>query len=96
MAIKGRNPKNKEKTRLLTVKKCNSADEIILGRFKDKYKIIINQRPNIICLGYDQKYFIKNLGQILAKRGLPNIKIKRLKPYRPKKYKSSILLKQHK
>jgi len=34
------------------------ADRVVLGNLKNKYAIIKKFKPDIICLGYDQKYFI--------------------------------------
>ena len=78
--VKGKYPRNNEKKRANALKKY--ADKVVLGYLKDKYKIIKKLKPDMICLGYDQKTFIKDLKKL-------NIKIKRLKPYKPHKYKSS-------
>lgn len=78
--VKGKLPRNNEKKRLNALKK--HADKVILGYLRDKYKIIKKLSPDIICLGYDQENFIKDLKKL-------NIKIKRLKSYKPNKYKSS-------
>ncbi len=91
LALKNHWPRNDEQKRLETVKKSKLANQVILGNLKDKYQVIFKCKPDIICLGYDQKYFTKNLKEILTKRGLKNIKIKRLKSYKPDKYKSSML-----
>ena len=79
--IKGK-PRNNEKKRLLKIKKY--ADKAVLGYIKDKYKVIKNLKPDIICLGYDQKSFVKDLRKF-------KIKIKRAKPYKEHRYKSSKL-----
>ncbi|MBR9691787.1 adenylyltransferase/cytidyltransferase family protein [Candidatus Woesearchaeota archaeon] len=75
--VKGRKPRNNEKKRLKEVSKY--ADKAILGYIYDKQKIVKKYKPNVICLGYDQKDFIDGL------------KFKRLKAYKPHKYKSSKL-----
>jgi len=80
--IKGRFPRNNEKKRLQKVKRY--ADKAVLGYIKNKYKVISRFKPDVICLGYDQKEFIKGLKRF-------NIKVKRLKAYKPHKYKSSKL-----
>lgn len=82
LVVKGKLPRNSEKTRLKNLKKIKLIDKVISGNIKDKYTAIKKLKPNIICLGYDQKAFtnkLKNLG----------IKIVKLKPYKPGIYKSS-------
>jgi len=51
--IKGKFPRDSEKTRLLNVKKY--ADKTVLGNLKDRYKVIKQFKPSTICLGYDQE-----------------------------------------
>jgi FAD synthetase len=88
LKVKGKLPRNNEKTRLLTVINNGLADEVILGSLADKYKIIKKYQPDIICLGYDQQVFTEKLKEKLKEYNLKT-KIIRLKPYYPTKYKSS-------
>jgi len=88
--LKNRKPLNNEKKRKANLEKIDIVDKVLLGNLKDKYKVIEEQKPDIICLGYDQKFFVNSLKQELAKRNL-NIKIVKLKPYKPEIYKSSKL-----
>ena len=81
--IKGRLPKQDETTRLDKVRKVDLVDKAILGRLKNKLKVVEEYQPDVICLGYDQKADISKLKQIADHR------IKRLKPYDPAVYKSS-------
>ncbi|MEK7131312.1 MAG: adenylyltransferase/cytidyltransferase family protein [Patescibacteria group bacterium] len=74
-----------EKTRLKNLKKLNIADKVRLGSLGNKYQVIIDEKPDIIALGYDQKFFVDDLKNVINK----NIRIVRLKPYKPKIYKSS-------
>lgn len=90
--LKKRKPLYPEQTRLKNLKKLKVADRILLGNLKDKYQIISKIRPEIICLGYDQEFFVRNLKSELKKRKV-NCRIVRLKGYKPKQYKSSILKK---
>lgn len=83
---KGRLPRNPENVRLNNLKNAKIADKVVLGRAGDKYEIIRKLKPNRICLGYDQKFFIEKLHE-----GFPQIKIVRLKPYKPEIYKSSFI-----
>ena len=92
LKVKKRKPVYSEKKRLENLKKLKIANKIILGSLKDKYSHIIKENPNVICLGYDQKAFTKNLKENLAKRNLFPKRI-RLKSFHPEKYKSSVLRK---
>jgi FAD synthetase len=91
--IKGQRPKYHEKQRLINLKKLNIADRIVMGYTGDKLRIIRRLKPDIICLGYDQKIFTANLKQKLKNREL-NIKVARLKAFKPHLYKSSLLRKK--
>lgn len=93
LKVKKKLPANKERARLEIIKKSNLSDEAVLGNLRDKYKVIRNFKPDIICLGYDQKYFVKGLKEKLEKFGLQGTKIIRLKPYEPQIHKSSKLKK---
>lgn len=77
-----------EKERLKTIQNLEIVDEAVLGNLNDKLKVIKDKKPNVLCLGYDQPIKIKTL-----KQEFPLIKIKRMKPYKEHKYKSSLLRK---
>jgi FAD synthetase len=102
LAVKRKLPRNSEKIRLNNLKNNNLADKVVLGGLKNKHAVIKRLKPDLICLGYDQKAFIKGLKKapILKARfaganarrwgrGGKKIKIVRLKPYKPEIYKSS-------
>jgi len=89
--VKGEATCNKEKNRTKTIQKSGLADKIILGGLGDKYAVIKKYKPEVICLGYDQQFFIDNLKAELNKIGLEKTKIIRLKAYQPQIYKSSKL-----
>lgn len=79
---KGHWPKQSEKTRLKNIQKLKFVNQALLG-YKDwqkRYQIITQIKPDIICLGYDQKI-----------KKMRNIKMIRLKPYRANIYKTSLL-----
>ena len=81
-----------EQERLLEVKKVNIVDEAVLGDVEDKYKIIKEKQPDILCLGYDQDIDEKQLKEDLAKLNLFP-KIVRMKAFQEDKYKSSLFRK---
>lgn len=88
--LKGKGPLQNEKERLKAIKKLKIARQVILGSLKDKYLVIKKIKPETICLGYDQKFFTQNLKRKIKKFGLKT-EIIRLKSYKPKIYKSSLL-----
>lgn len=85
--VKGRLPKNNERTRLKNIKKTGIANKVRLGCLDDRYQVIREEKPNVIALGYDQKAFIDKLEDVVD----DNTKIVRLAPYKPEIYKSSKL-----
>lgn len=89
--IKGKWPENSEKKRYKTIKKLDFVNEVFLGEenLDNKYNIIKKIKPDIIALGYDQKFFIKNLPAVIKKIGKP-CQIIRLDSFKPEKYKSSL------
>jgi FAD synthetase len=88
--VKKQKPVNNEQQRLENIKKSKLADEVILGNVGNKYTVIKKYKPNIICLGYDQKFFVRGLKQKIRDFGLKTKTIK-LKPHKTEIYKSSKL-----
>lgn len=84
---KKQDTRNKERVRLRKIRDSKLADKVILGSLGDKYQVIKKHKPDIICLGYDQKFFVRGLKEKLKSYGLKTAII-RLKPYKPKIYKS--------
>ncbi len=89
--IKGKYPFNNELKRLAKIQNLDYVDNAFLGYEEDKYKIIEEIRPDIICLGYDQGFFTNNLKIILKKRGLNPKIIKFEKGFKTELYKTSKL-----
>lgn len=85
LKFKGHLPKFSQTERLLALKKCPLVNEARLGG-QHRFDIIAKFQPNVVCLGYDQKTDVKLLQKMFAKT-----KVIRLKAYKPKKYKSSLL-----
>ena len=88
--FKGKKPKYSEKERKQHLGITGIPTKILLGEIADKYKLIEKIKPDIICLGYDQNSFTKDLKLELKKRKL-NSKVIRLKPYKEHLFKSSKL-----
>lgn len=89
--VKGSFPQNRENHRAGVIKESGLANEVILGDLVDRYAIIKKKKPAVICLGYDQQFFIDKLRWVLDSFGLKKTKIIRLRSYYPNKYKSSKL-----
>jgi len=90
LKMKGKLPRNNQDKRLEALKKLPFVDEVILGNEGDKYKVIEDIKPDVICFGYDQNSFTKGLSDVLLVRGIP-AKIIRLGSFHPEIYKSSKL-----
>lgn len=94
--IKGKRPAFSEKKRLALVKNCPLVDKVVLSGLKNHIPHIRKEAPDIIALGYDQKAYVKNLKQDLQTESKAlsknfSLKIVRLKPYKEKIYKNSLL-----
>jgi FAD synthetase len=66
-----------ELVRLEIIKSLKPVDKAILNNGRDFYKVIQDLEPDIIALGYDQKFDITKMKNELSKIGL-NAKVKRL------------------
>ena len=86
--VKGRLPQHNERMRKKGVEKTRLAEKVLLGNLKNPYILIKKIKPDFICLGYDQKFFVRELPKKIKKFGLKT-KIIRLKAYKPNIYKSS-------
>jgi FAD synthetase len=80
--IKGDLPAMSERERLRQVNDHPMVDEARLGYIEDKYKIIEEVAPDVICLGFDQEAFTENLDAELARRGLSSV-VMRCQMYQP-------------
>lgn len=87
--IKGKPPEQNERMRLRKVAEHPAVDEAVFGSLgTDKMEIIMATRPDIICLGYDQKAFVDVLHATLERERL-DVKVMRCYAYHPHIYKSS-------
>ncbi len=87
--IKGKKPALNQYSRLQKLKKCPLVNRVVVGAKADYIGHILSEKPAIIGLGYDQKAYTANLRQLLNNRGL-KVLIRRLKPFKPAVYKSSL------
>jgi FAD synthetase len=91
LKFKGHKPKNDENGRLDQVKKLDFVDEAVLGHREDILEVLDEFKPDVICLGYDQKTVDEDKLKLeLEKRNLKS-EIIRCNPYKEDIYKSSKL-----
>lgn len=88
--IKNKAPHSSERARLARVKALPEVDRAMLGALGNHIPHIVNEHPDIIALGYDQRAYVRGLRAELKRAGL-NAKIVRLKPHKAHKYKTSII-----
>ncbi len=69
-----------EEIRRFMVDSLKPVDRAVLGHKDDMYKTVEDVRPDIIVLGYDQKFDEKEIEEECRKRGI-KVKVVRLKKY---------------
>jgi FAD synthetase len=92
MDVKGRPPSEDEKRRKLVIERTGIADKVVLGSLDDKYEAIRKERPDVICLGYDQSTFIDGIEAAVKSAGIKT-EVLRLGSHKPHSYKTSLLKK---
>jgi len=80
--IKHNKPLHDEHQRKSTIESTGIVDKVLLGDEPASYRHIIEQKPDIICLGYDQHS--RDVEKVF-----PKIKFIRISSHYPEKYKSS-------
>lgn len=88
--IKKHAPLYGERVRKRALEQSCRVNHVILGSLHDKYQAIKKIKPDVICLGYDQKYFVGPLEEKIKLFKL-STHIVRLKSFKPHLYKSTIL-----
>ncbi|NQU98933.1 FAD synthase [Candidatus Woesearchaeota archaeon] len=91
--LKGEKPHLSEDERLKAISECAYVDKAVLGNKKDIYKVVVDEKPDVICLGYDQRVDERELEKELLSRGFKSFRIVRAKAFKPELYKSSKLKK---
>jgi len=74
-------PVNPENIRLNLIKELRVADEAYLGHEEDMYEIVMEIKPDIIALGYDQIHDEDKIKSELKKRKIDS-KVVRLSEYK--------------
>ena len=88
---RGREPIMGEKQRLEMVSCLKVVDEARLGNEGYKYKVLGEERPQVVLLGYDQVVDEEALAEECAKVGAV---LKRARPLNQEEFKSSLLAKK--
>ena len=89
--IKGTTPQHEENERLTRILAHPLVDHAVLGDRKGYMTHIIENEPDIIALGYDQKgEYVQHLENDVHAAGLKT-RIVRLQAYKPELYKTSKL-----
>jgi len=83
-------PVHDEKARLQSVSAEDDVDKAILGELNDYYRVIMNERPDVIAIGYDQDRFIDQLPDKLQSFKLKTSIVK-IDAYKSDTMKSSLL-----
>ena len=90
--VKGASPRHAEGERLAHVAEHPLVDKAMLGDEVGYLKHIMEEKPDIIALGYDQSgEFVDDLEHDLEKEGM-SVRVVRLAAHRPDVYKTSKLL----
>ena len=89
--IKGIEPHQNELLRLEKVRNVAFVDNVVLGHEDDFYKVIEENKPEVLCFGYDQNKM--NVEEELKKRRI-KAEIVTLEAFAPETFKSSLMRKK--
>ena len=87
-SFKGKQPAHNERDRLEAVRMLKIVDEAVLGNRGNIFGIIEQIKPDVICLGYDQKVQKQDVENEIKKMNI-KAEIIRIGPYMENIYKSS-------
>ena len=92
LAHKGRDPLQSAEERMKAIAEAPEVDQVLIGNKQaDKYELLEELEFDVIALGYDQAPADEKVREELDKIGKSEVEIARLKPYRPDRYKSSLM-----
>ncbi len=87
--IKGRAPRAAEEERRHAIQAEPLVDRAVLGDLEDFLKVVVDEAPDVVILGYDQTtYDDEELLTLLRERD-HEPEIKRAVAFKPERYKSS-------
>jgi cytidyltransferase-like protein len=91
LKLKKKAPLNDESSRLAFIKNISFVDFACLGSSdENKYQVISDIKPDVICLGFDQNFYVDNLFSAVKKFNL-STEILRIGSFKPELFKSSII-----
>lgn len=89
--LKNKKPVQGEKIRMRNVRRPKEVSRAVVGDRKEgEYGVIKKYKPDIICLGYDQKWLGSDLRKRMREGKIRKMRLIRLRAFMPKKYHSSI------
>ena len=89
----GKNPLFDENSRLDLVKELKQVDRAILGHEGDIFRTVLENKPDIITLGYDQRFDADKIQEKCHELGL-GTKVVRISRYDGKRFQSSSEVRQ--
>ena len=90
--LKKKEPRLNEKERAVVLRRSRLADRVVRGDTEEgAYRVIRRYKPDLICLGYDQNALADDLRERMQEGMIPRIRLIRMKPYQPEKFRSSLL-----
>lgn len=90
--LKKREPRQNERQRIAAIRRIKEVSHAVHGdKAQSEYGIIRRLKPDIICLGYDQRWLEKDLKARMRQGLIPKIRLIKLKPHHANKFKSSKL-----
>lgn len=91
--VKEKKTKFSQEERKAAIKEYFPDADVVIGHSSDRTKIIRDIRPDIICLGHDQRHFVDQIKPCLKENNI-DCEIIRMKDFYPDVYKTSIIRKK--
>jgi FAD synthetase len=90
--LKKKKPLMSERARMRVLRSFAGVTKVVLGdQRQSSYTVIKKHKPDIICLGYDQKWLAEDLRKQMRLGKILRIKIVKTKAYKPRKFHTSLL-----
>lgn len=79
-----------QEQRRQNLEKINLIDQALIGSENDPYQVIFKEKPDVILLGYDQRFFVDGLMEKIKSGGINwPLKIEHARPFKEDIFKSS-------
>ena len=93
--LKGHLPFNDESSRVKSLLELNDIKKAFLGDDSEgEYKILREIKPDLIYLGYDQKFLYEDISLAIKNNLLPKMEIMHGNPHKPDIFHTSLLRKK--